>query len=826
MNLKIEYKNILPHLAAIIGFIIILAVYFSPVLENKTLRQHDIIMAKAMQQEIKTHLHETGELSLWTNAIFSGMPTYQVWVKYPNNFATYVMKYIKLRLGEPMGYVFVYFICFYILMLVFGAGPILAFIGGLAFAFSSYNFINIEAGHLTKALAVGFMPLVLAGVILALKKKYIGGMTLAAIALATEIRANHLQITYYLMIMLLILFIVEFIDVVKKKGYLDFVKSMSALAVALVLAVGINITALWTTNEYTKYTMRGGSEITAKQVDGGGLEKDYALRWSYGVKESFTLLIPYFSGGASGEELGPESSLAKAGVPKKSLQAVPTYWGSMTSTSGPIYIGAIMLFLFVMGMFIVKHRYKWWLFATAVLALMLAWGSNFMFLTDLFFNNFPLYNKFRVPMTLLLIVGLAVPILSSLAVKEFLNKESNKDDLLKALKYSFYGVGGITLLIALFGGNIFDFTSVNDTRFEEGGWPMDLIREDRARLMRMDAFRSFVLITIAAGTLFAYLKNKIKLNVVFAILGIAILFDFWGVDKRYFNKDDFHRKSRNQKEFVAMTAADQAVLQDSDPHYRVMDLTTDPWNSATKAYYHKLVGGYHGAKMARYQDMIEYHLSPELQALIAELQKGGNVPFEKTPCLNMLNTKYYIAGDQANGVIQNPNNFGNAWFIQDVKMVANADEEINMLRNVDLKSVAVVDEVFKNQVKDFTKNSDDKASIDLVSYAPNKISYKTSATSEQIAVFSEVYYDKGWNAYLDKKLVPHFRANYILRAMNIPAGEHEIEFKFEPKSYIAGEKISLASSVLMGILILFTIYTYMKPTDEDIMVEEEKIEEK
>lgn len=826
MNFKIEYKLLLPHVVAIVGFIVLIAVYFSPVFENKSLRQHDIVMAKAMQKEIKTHLDETGELTMWTNGIFGGMPTYQVWVKYPNNIATYFMKYIKLKLGEPMGYVFVYFICFYILMLVFRTGPILAFIGGLAFAFSSYNFINIEAGHLTKALAVGFAPLVLAGIILALRKRYLAGMTLTAIALATEIRANHLQVTYYLMIMILILFIVEFIDVIRKNGYLDFVKSLAALLVALILAITINITSLWTTNEYTPYTMRGGSELTSKQVDGSGLEKDYALRWSYGVKESFTLLIPYFSGGASGEELGPDSKLAKAGIPRSSLKAVPTYWGSMSSTSGPIYIGAIMIFLFVLGMFVVKHRYKWWLFSTAVLALMLSWGSNFPFLTDLFFDHFPLYNKFRVPMTLLLIVGLAVPILSTLGVKEFINKESNKEELLKSLKYSFYALGGITLLFALFGGNMFDMTGPRDAEFEKGGWPIDLIKEDRGRLLRMDAFRSFILITIAAGTLFAFLKNKIKINQVYIILGIAILIDFWAVDKRYFNKDDFHRKSRKQTEYVKMTAADQVVLQDTDPHYRVMDLTKDPWNDATKAYYHKLIGGYHGAKMARYQDLIEYHLSPELKVLIDDLKNGKALPYEKTPALNMLNTKYYIVGDQANAVIQNPGNYGNAWFVERVQLVKNADEEINMIGNVDLKTMAIVDIAFATGLNEFNVKPDSSAMIELVSYAPNKMIYKSSSTSEQIAVFSEVYYDKGWNAYLDNELVPHFRADYILRAMKIPAGEHSIEFKFEPKSYLRGEKISLASSLLLGLLIIFAIYSFMKPKNEKQLPGEAKNDEK
>jgi len=810
---KIDLKKILPHLLVIAGFILILFIYFKPVFENKQLRQHDIVMAKAMQEEIKTHYEKTGHFPLWTNAVFGGMPVYQIWSIYPKNIATYFVQLVKLWLGEPIGYVFVYFICFYILMLILGMSPYLAGIGAFAFAFGSYNFINIETGHLTKALAVGIAPLVIAGVILALRGKLLGGMVLTAIALSMEIRVNHLQITYYLFIMLLVLFIVEFINVVKEKRYVSFLKSIGVLAVALVLAVGVNITALWTTNEYMKYSMRGGSELSSKTAEAKGLEKDYALSWSYGVKESFTLLIPYFYGGASVENLGKNSKLAEAGVPKSNLKAIPTYWGTLQSTSGPIYIGAVIIFLFLFGMLIIKHRYKWWLFATTVLALMLSWGSNFMFLTTIFFDYFPLYNKFRVPMTLLLVVGMSTPILSMMAIKEFLDGKIKQEEIFKSLKISFFTLGGITLFLALFGGGLFDFVGQVDEILKQNKWSDDIIetlRQDRARMLRTDAFRSFMFILIAAAAIYLYMKKMIKLRLFLGIMALSVLIDMWGVDKRYFNKDDFYRKSRNKVVYVTPTEADNLVMQDTDPHFRVLDLANNTWNDASKAFFFKMIGGYHGAKMARYQDMIENHFTPEIRKLIYGLQNTGQVNFAATPTLNMMNTKYYIAGENAAMVFPNPGRYGNAWFVEQVFWVNNPDEEIDTLDHFDLRKVAVVDKRFKNELKTEQLGHDSFAAISLTSYAPDQMTYQCRSAAPQLALFSEVFYDKGWNAYIDGKPEPHFRANYILRAMVVPAGEHEIVFKFEPKSHATGEVISTIFSILIAISVILVLYYYWK----------------
>jgi len=654
MKNSFDYKKALPHILAIVGFFVIMAVYFSPALEGKVLKQHDIVMAKSMQKEITKYTKESDETILWTNSIFSGMPTYQIWMRYPANVLTYVMKYVRLKfLPDPFGSFFLYFIGFYILLLVLKIRVELAFIGGLAFAFSSYNLINIEAGHLTKGLAVAFAPLALSGIILTLQKKYLLGAFITALALGLEIRANHLQITYYLFLMILVLMVVEFIYAVKDKRYLEFAKSVGVLLIAGTLAITVNLTGLWVTQEYTNYTMRGGSDLTQKQADGDGLEKDYALSWSYGVGESFTLLIPGFSGGASTQSLSENSKTYQAivdkGVPKRQaatyVKSMPTYWGAMRSTSGPIYIGAIIIFLFVLGMFLVKDRLKWWILATAVLALMLAWGENFKFLTNIFFDYFPLYNKFRVPMTLLLVVSMTVPILSMMALNELVKGEIKKEELLKSLKYSLYSIGGLILFFGLFGGALFEFVSESDTMLESGdnAWLVEPLRADRARMLRLDSIRSLFFILVVAGSIYGLAIKKLKLQYFFIIIGLAILVDLWGVDRRYFNKDDFHKKKRNNKEMVAQRGSDSRILQDADPHFRVMDLTVNAWNDASPAYYHKFIGGYHGAKLSRYQDMIEYHLNPELQKLVDKLRNGQPLEADLLPVYNMLNTKYFIA---------------------------------------------------------------------------------------------------------------------------------------------------------------------------------------
>lgn len=897
-------KPLIPHLIAFVVFFVLVGIYFSPALDGKVMKQHDIVMAKSMQQEINTY-KEKGETILWTNAIFSGMPAYLIWMKYPANVITYVMKYVKMGyLPQPIGSFFVYFLGMYILLIVLKIRPEFAFIGGLAFAFSSYNIINVEAGHLTKALAVGFAPMVLAGIILILRKNYLFGLLLTTIAMGLEIRANHFQITYYLLIVILILMIFEFVETIKEKKYLEFFKAVGIIAIGLIIGVTVNITSIWVTQEYSHYSMRGGNELdgykskyyqkTNTEKKSKGLDKTYAYAWSYGVGESMTLLIPNAAGGGTGAKVPDQAEFKqvynnlvsqnmKSGQSKSDaeLQAKRQitgllYWGNMSTTSGPIYIGAIMIFLFVFGMFLVKGKIKWWLFTATVLALLLSWGKNFPFLSNLFFDYFPMYNKFRVPMTLLLVVSMTVPILSLLSLDGMVKGEYNKEEIFKALKYSTLGVGGLVLLALIVGAAMLSFETSSDAQLVSAG--LDTIFQDKRKSMFTgDAFRSLFFIAVVAGSIYYFLKDKLKLKAFMAILAIAVLVDMWGVDFRYLNKEDFYKERKNKSNnIVQPRPVDQIILQDPDPDFRVMDMTINPWNEASPAYFHKFIGGYHGAKMSRYQDMIEWHLNPELQKVYSSLTGGTGIQRNDIPIYNMLNTKYFIALPQANGAVPNNYALGNAWFVHEYQYVDTAVEEMlslinydkldtllimndskndlikeknklekeltgdpvfdattkarldeinkslsqiefrmGNLKNFDPAQTAIINNNFEKRLKSLDIKYDSSATIKLEKYHPDLMTYKSNTTSNQLAVFSEIYYDAGWNAYLDGNKVPYFRADYILRAMVVPAGEHTIEFKFEPKSYYTGEKISGISSIFIILILLSSLYFYLRKPKEE-----------
>ena len=821
---KLNYKKLLPHLIAIVGFLIIISIYFSPVFDGKTLQQHEVLQAKGAGHEATVWYQKTGDPVLWTNSMFSGMPTFQIWVVYPSNLISYLTPLLELKLPKPLNLMFLYFICFYLFLLVFEIKPVIAFLGGLAYAFSSYNIIIIQAGHVNKALAIALLPLVLAGVFLLLKKKYLFGFIVSAIALSLEIRANHFQITYYLLMMIFLLMIIEFIYAIKDKKYVDFFKSVAVMVIAFILAGLVNITPLWINYEYTKFTMRGGTELKIKSKDSKttptGLQKDYAYAWSYGKMETFTLLIPKFVGGASAEPLNEGSNTYKAMIDrgvqkseaKKYLEKMPLYWGPMSSTSGPVYFGAIICYFFLLGMFILKDKIKWWLLTASIFAILLSWGENFVALSNFFFDYFPMYNKFRVPMTLLVIVSICFPIMAALVMKEIYDGKLDKETVIKALKKSFYILGGILLFFILFGGTLFNFESVSDKEMagNDNQWLVDALKLDRAKYLRMDAFRSLAFIFVVVAAIFSFLKYKFKKEYLLTIIIAALLIDLWAVDKRYFNDKDFVRQKRHNQEAFIPSAADEKILLDKELSYRVLNLSTSPFNDAFTSYFHKSIGGYSGAKLARYQDLIDFHLYPsnpggyqgEIKALYKGLQETKSIIAEKIPVLNMLNTKYFIFDQTERGVLQNPYCYGNAWFTRKFKIVNDADQEISSLNKENLKETAIIDKKFQNLLTGFSPSTDTTGTIKLVTYNPNSLTYQFNSTSSQLVVFSEVYYDKGWNAYIDGKITPHFRANYILRSMKVPAGSHKIEFKFEPKAYITGEKISLASSLF---IILLTI---------------------
>ena len=790
-------KKAAPYLVAVIVFLVVVFAYFSPMLEGKQVRQGDNIQFRGMSKEIVDHREEFQEEALWSNNMFGGMPAYLTSVRYPSNLLKHVDRIFSLFLQTPAKYIFFTMLGFYLLLVVgFRTDPWLSIAGALAFAFSSYFFIIIGAGHNSKSHAIAYMAPVLLGIILTYQGKYLWGGILTSLFLGLQISAGHPQITYYTLFIVLIFGILWLVEVLKNKSYLAFARSMLVLVLAVVLAVGSNITFMLLTLEWGKDSIRGPSELSSdSQNRTSGLDKDYILNdYSYGIDESLNLLIPNFKGGASrGFDLDSKTyeEFRRNNVPnaRQLVEGLPlAYWGGQRGTSGPVYIGASIILLFVLGLFLIKDNRKWWLVSVVFLALILAWGKNLMFVSEFFINYVPGYNKFRTVSMILVMAELAIPLLGILAVAEVLKDNTPVPEATRYLKYSVYIVGGITLFFSLFPGMLLNFSGGIDEQLTSSGWPTQFIaaiQEDRKDLLRQDAFRSLLLVLATSGLLLAYLYKKLKPEYFILLLAVIFLVDLWPVNKRYLNNDDFTNKQEIKEPFQP-TPADLAILSDNDPNFRVFNLTVDAFNEARTAYFHKSIGGYHGAKLRRYQELISEHIAQNNQAV-----------------LNMLNTKYFIvASPEGQAMVQqNPGALGNAWFVDEYRVVANADEEIAALKDFQPEKEAIVDQRFIDQLNGFKPESDSLATIELISYLPNELRYKSSGSQPQLAVFSEIYYDKGWRAYIDDKEVPHFRANYVLRAMIVPEGEHEIRFEFKPRSYFVGEKIALFSS--MTIILLF-----------------------
>jgi hypothetical protein len=782
----------------IIIFLILSLGYLSPLLEGKKLRQDDIIRHKGMSKEVADFREKTGEEALWTNSMFGGMPAYQISVKYKGNLVQYVDKIMRLGLPRPADWVFLYMLGFFILLVALKVNPWISMAGAIAYGFSSYFFIILEAGHNSKAHAIAYMAPFLAGVILSYRGKYWLGGILTLLFMALEIQAGHPQITYYLGILVLVLGITELVSAIRKREYVPFLKATTIIALASLFGVMTNITSLWATYEYGKETIRGKSELTTEEGNRtSGLDKDYATQWSYGISETGTLLIPNFHGGSSSGKLGENSEvgrvLSQNQVPqnqiKELLKGMPTYWGTQPFTSGPVYVGAIVFFLFVFGLILMKGNLKWWLLAGTILSILLAWGKNFQPFTDFFLHYFPGYNKFRAVSMTLVIAEITIPLMAFVALNEVFRQNFKKADILKALKLSVYIVGGFALLFVILPGLFFNFSGPNDVSYSRSfpQWLMDALILDRKSMLRIDALRSLIFILLSAGVIWAFIKGKLKKTYVFVLITLFIVVDMWPVNKRYLDNDDFVNKSRMEKPYQP-TKADQLILKDKDPNYRVLNLTVDPFADASTSYFHKSIGGYHGAKLRRYQELYEH-----------QIQQDFNIQV-----LNMLNTRYIIQPDQDNrpSVTPNMGALGNAWFVPEIKTVDNADEELAALTDFDPAETAVVDRRFEKYLEGFTPQVDSVAAIRLIEYQPNDLKYQSNTKKDQLAVFSEIYYDKGWNAYVDGEKVPHFRVNYVLRAMIVPAGKHLIEFKFEPRVYEVGEKISFASSLLLILIVL------------------------
>ena len=788
-----QFSKVKPHIIIIILFALISFAYFSPLIEGKSIDGHDIKTWIGMSKEISDFRDSSGTEALWTNSMFSGMPAYQISVKYSSNLVRYIDKVITLGFPRPANILFLYLLGFYLLLLSLKVDYRIAAVGAIAYAFSSYFFIIIQAGHMTKAHAIAYLPMVVASVIYTYRGKLLLGGVLTALTVALELYSNHLQITYYLIFILIFIGLYQLFHDYNTKNLPSFFKRSAVLILAALLATGTCFTRLKTTMDYGKDSTRGKSELTNNiENKTKGLDKDYATQWSYGIAETMTLLIPNFHGGASQGELSTDSetynALKRSPNAKKIIKNLPLYWGDQPIVSGPTYAGAIVIFLFLLSLFLLKGRFKYWILTLTILSIFLAWGKNFMPLTELFLDFLPGYNKFRAVSMILIVAEFTLPLLAFLAFNNFIFSDANKLSKIKSLKNAFFVTGGITLLFSLAPNMFFDFVGVNDSVLASNGWPVEALQLDRAFMLSSDAWRSFFFVSLAFLSLFLFIKNKVSSNNIILVFAVLLLLDMWTINKRYLNDSHFIRSSKIKTPYKA-TQADNYILSDNDPNFRVFNQSVSTFNDASTSYFHKSIGGYHGAKLKRYQELIDSHISK------------GNMQV-----LNMLNTKYFIL--QTGKVNINPNVLGNAWFIKDVKIVENADDEILALNDFDASSIAVIDKRFQSFLGEFSEDS--SSNIKLDEYQPNYLRYSSVSTKNQIAVFSEVYYDKGWNSYIDGELVSHFRANYILRAMNIPKGNHTIEFRFEPEIFKIGERISLASSILLIISLIFVSVRELK----------------
>lgn len=800
-------KRYLPYFFVVFGFTVLSLAYFNPLLTGKQIFQSDIMQYKGMAEQQNNFRQETGEETYWTNSAFGGMPTYQLGAKYPYNFIKKLDLILRF-LPRPADYVFLYFLSFFILMLSLKVDYRLAILGALAFGFSTYLIIILGVGHNSKAHAIAYMPLVLAGIILTYRKVYILGFLLTTIALGLEITANHFQMTYYLMILVLVLGLAYLINAIIIHKVLDFFKATSILVIATILSLGLNATNILATNEYVEDSTRGKSELTMTpeglpKESKEGLDKNYITEYSYGVMESFNLFIPRFMGGGNHENVGENSNTYEAyrslgATPAQALneaKRAPMYWGKQPIVEAPAYVGAVVVFLALFGLFLVKGRLRWWLMGGITLSLLLSFGKNFSLLTDFFINYVPLYNKFRAVSSIQVILELCVPILATFGLVRLFNNFEHQEYKINALKFSTVIVSGIVILFLIFKTTIFNFKGLHDGTYMQmyGKQFTDALVADRIAIFNKDTIRSFLLVLISSGLIWWYIKNKINQNRTIITFAVLILFDLVVVDRRYVNNDNFVSKQIIDNPFPP-TQADKKILQDTT-HFKVLDLTVNPFNSGRASYFHNAFGGYHAAKPKRVMDIMSY-----------QIEKNN------LQVLNMLNVKYIIQSDEQNRAIalENPNANGNAWFVEKLYGVDTASEEMQVLDSLKTKRQAVSSKASITSVNNsFTVDS--TATIKLKEIKPNYLKYQSNNRNNGFAVFSENYYKHGWQAMIDGQQVDHFRVNYLLRGMPISAGKHTIEFKFNPQVIKTGSSISLASSILVGLLlILGLLYEFKK----------------
>lgn len=788
------------HALVVLGFILVSCIYFYPVLQGKKIFQSDIVqytgMAKEQNDFRATHRTEP----YWTNSAFGGMPTYQLGANYPHEYISKVDHLLRF-LPRPADYLFLYFLGFYLLLLVLKIEPLQAFFGALAFGFSTYLIVILGVGHNAKAHAIAYMPMVLAGVLLVFKRQWVWGGILTMLAAALEINANHFQMTFYLLLLLLVVSVFFIVQLLRESDFSALAKCIGVFAVAGIFAIGSNASNLMATSEYAKYSTRDKSELSfnpdgTKNISRNAMSNDYITEYSYGILESFNLFAPRIFGGSNSENLGTDSAMydfilsqnVPEGQAKELVSAMPTYWGDQPIVAAPAYIGSVVFFLCILAFFVVQRRLKYALLTAALLSLLLSWGKNLPALTDFCIEYVPMYNKFRAVSSIQVILELCAPAMAILGLHYFFKSDQARQ--WKALWQSSAIALGILVLLFVFKGS-FNFSGASDGYFRESYGPafVDALKADRKTMFTADLLRSGFFILVVSVLLWMHLKNRLAKNTAIVLVGLLMVFDLFFIDKNYVSSSDFVSAREVDVPFQA-TEADEMILRDTT-HYRVFEVDGN-MSSARASYFHKSIGGYHAAKPRRMQQLFDYQIA----------KNNMNV-------LDMLNVKYVIQTDKDGKPVPtlNPGHLGNAWFVQNVRWVQNADGEMKALGATPLKDVAIINQrEFGNRLKESVFARDTLASITLNQYQPNKLKYLSDNPHEGLAVFSEVYYPDGWKAFIDGHEVPYIRANYVLRALAIPAGKHTIEFSFEPEVVRTGSTIALASSAAMLLLIVGGLY--------------------
>ncbi len=797
---KIYGGKLIQPLMAVGVFLLLSVMYFLPQVQGKVIQQSDILSVRGMNQEAAIWQEKTGRVMLWTNSMFGGMPTYQMSSPQKNNMVKFIDKLHQAFIFRPIGYFFAAMLGIYIVLLCLGAGHWAAMLGAVAFGFTTNQISLYETGHMSKFMTIVYSAYLFGGTILAYQKKYTAGGVLFALGMALSLYNNHIQMTYYLGLFLILYVLIALGFALSKKELPAFVRASAVLLIGFLLSIGASASKLWTTIEYSSETMRGKPILetplnNADPASAGddGLEWDYAMQWSNGPEDVLGMLIPRAAGGSGSERLS-SNSLVMKDLKKKGLTKdipVPLYYGSLPFTAGPAYVGASVLFLFIFSLFYIRRSIRYWLLGIVVLTILMSMGKHFAILNKFLFDYLPLYSKFRAPSSILSVTALLIPLGAALGLGGFM--KGHEKSFQRPIWIAFGIVGGLCLIVALFGSALMSFGAPSDTRLADAGWDVNALLADRKSALSADAWRSFIWVALCSGVIWVYHQGKIKQWLLLSGLGLIIIADLWAVGRRYISSDDFVDPKNVEAVFIPRPV-DKQILADPDLHYRVHDVTTNPFTTSMASYHHRTLGGYSPAKLQRIQDLIDRYIT------------DGNLNVA-----SMLNTKYFIFNDkEGNPRVQvNDRALGNAWFIETIKIVNTNNEELEAIDSVDLRLTAFVHKDFADLVKDFDPIK--LGTIALTSYAPDELKYKSSAPSDQMAVFSEIYYgpDKGWQAYIDGKKAPHFRADFALRAMLVPAGDHEIVFRFEPTSYRIGEMISLVFSLLIIAILIFGLYKWL-----------------